>query len=168
MTHSTAAALGIALAAMPLLAGEPAPVPAQILTSKKVFLSNAGVDATSFGILSQAGDIIDPFNRIYAALKSAGRFDLVGAPSDAELVFEVRFATRYDNCKAEPDLRFWPQPPSYYESQLVVTVLDARTHFILWTLEEPLGVPRTKGNWSKSLDQAVAHLVGGLKNLAGS
>jgi hypothetical protein len=34
------AVLGIALASVPLRAAEPAPVPAQILTAKKVFISN--------------------------------------------------------------------------------------------------------------------------------
>ena len=159
------AALGIA--STPLLAAQPAPVPAQIPAAKKVFISNAGVDATSLDILRQAGDVNEPFNRFYAAMKNWGRFDLAGAPSDAELVLEVRFATRLANCKQEPDIRFWPELLSYYETEFEVTILDARTRFILWTLDEPVGIPRLKANWSKTLDKGVASLVDGVRSLAG-
>jgi len=149
------AALGIALASLPL-AAQSAPVPAQILTAKKVFISNAGVDGASRVALSAdfAGDFNAPYNRFYAAMKSWGRFDLVGAPSDADLVLEVRFSAQL-------------YPHGGFAPQLELTVLDARTHFILWTFE-PVGGPARKATWAKNFDEGVANLVDGVKTLAGS
>jgi hypothetical protein len=161
MTFSTAttlrlcgAALGIALASVPL-AAQPAPVPAQILTAKKVFISNAGIDGPS-GVtfkMEGAGDVNAPYNRFYAAMKSWGRFEIVGAPSDAELVLEVRFTSQLSG--------------EGLASQLELTILDARTHFILWTLAEPVGLAARKANWEKNFDQGMASLVDAVKSLAG-
>ena len=161
------AILGIVWASVPLLAGPPAPVPAPIPAARKVFISNAGVDPISLQILRQVGDAGDPFNQFYAAMKRWNRFDLVGAPSEADLVFEVRFATELANCKQESLIRFWPEPLPDLEAQLKVTILDAKTHFILWTVDAPVAFPRPKANWSKSLDQGVVLLVEGVKGLAG-
>jgi hypothetical protein len=149
------AALGIALTSVPL-AAQPAPVPAQILTAKKVFISNAGVDGTSWVTIKRegAGDFNAPYNRFYAAKKSWGRFDIVGAPSDAELVLEVRFTSQASGGET-------------FAPQLELTILDARTHFILWTLAEPVDLAARKANWEKNLDQGVTNLVDGVKSLAG-
>jgi len=140
------AILGVALASVPLHAAEPAPVPTQILTAKKAFISNVGVDGASWTLLDWAGDAIDePYNRLYAAMKSWGRFDLVGAPSDAELVFEVRLIG----------------------GGVELTILDARTHFTLWALAEPMKPTAKKATWNKNFDQALADLVNDMKGLAG-
>ncbi len=161
------AILGILWASVPLLAGQPAPVPAQILAAKNVFISNGGVDPISLQVLRQVGDVSDPFNLFYAAMKRWNRFDLVSAPSEADLVFEVRFVTELANCKQASDIRFWPEPLPDLEAQLEVRILDAKTHFTLWTVDAPVAFPRPKANWSKSLDQGVVLLVEGVKGLAG-
>ena len=160
------AILGIVWASVSL-AGQPAPVPRQIPAAKNVFISNAGVDPILLQILRQVGEASDPLNRFYAAMKRWNRFDLVGGPSEADLVFEVRFVTELANCKQASDIRFWPKPLPDLEAQLEVTILDAKTHFILWTVDEPLAFPRPKANWSKSLEQGVGLLVEGVKGLAG-
>ena len=125
------AALGIALAPVPPLAGQPAPVPAQILTAKKVFISNAGEDGTSLAVLER-GEANRPYNRFYAAMKSWGRFELVGAPSDAELVFEVRLTSQLSECGCGG--------APFSSPQLELTILDAKTHFKLWTLAASVNV----------------------------
>jgi hypothetical protein len=149
-------AVAIALASVPLPAAEPAPVPAQIPAAKRVFISNAGVDGASRVALKGdfAGDFNAPYNRIYTAMKSWGRFDIVGAPSDADLVLEVRFTDQ-------------PYPDGGFAPELELTILDARTHFILWTFAEPVGGAARKGTWAKELDRGVANLVDGVKSLAG-
>jgi hypothetical protein len=154
------AALGIALASVPLLAGQPAPVPAQILTAKKVFISNAGVDGASLAVFMRGGDVNEPYNRFYAAMKSWGRFDIVGAPSDAELVLEIRFTAQLANCGSG-------YPPTR-EPQFELTILDARSHFPLWVLAEPVGSAVLKANWEKNFDQGLTNLVDRVKSLAGA
>ena len=91
------AVFGIALAAVPMMADQPparAPVPAGIVAAKRVFISNAGVNAISRDLFL-FGDADRLYNQFYAAMKTWGRFDLVGAPSDAELVFAVRLTAQF-------------------------------------------------------------------------
>jgi hypothetical protein len=143
--------LSVALASLPLMAADKgpapvqAPVPAQVLTAKKVFISNAGVNGMGFAILQRAGDPDSPFNQFYAAIKSWGRLEIVGAPSDADLVIEIRFDS----------------------ALLGLTILDAKTHFILWTIAEPVEWANLAKTWRKNIAQGVTNLVGDFKRLTG-
>src|SRR5437899_9447839 len=89
-------ALTIAWVAVPNLRAQntkellPAPLPRQIFTSRKVFVSNAGDE--TLGDFSGGPD--RAYNQLYTALKSWGRYELVSTPADAELVFEISFASR--------------------------------------------------------------------------
>lgn len=65
-----------------------APVPTQILTAKTVFISNVSGD---FPV--PAGTPALTYNEFYSDMKSWGRFALVSAPADSDLVFEIRFAS---------------------------------------------------------------------------
>src|SRR5215467_6363378 len=65
----------------------PAPVPSQIYTGKKVFVSNAGGDINHL----YSGEPQRLYNQFYACLKSWGRYDLVGNPAEADLVLEISF-----------------------------------------------------------------------------
>jgi hypothetical protein len=87
----------VALAAVPLAGANPAsdpvpqvvaaPVPIQILTGKKLFVSN--------GISTATPDVPNlPYNEFYADMKAWGRYELVATPADADLVFEVALRKR--------------------------------------------------------------------------
>ena len=79
----------------PYAGGQPleaAPIPAQIITSKKIFISHGGVDSAALAACKRAGDTNEPYNRFYAAMKSWGRYALGASPGDADLVFEIRFS----------------------------------------------------------------------------
>ena len=147
------AALSVALASLPLLAADkvppaaPAPVPAQILTASKVFISNAGVTVAALDTLIKISwGVNEPYNQFYAAMKSWGRFEIVSTPAKADLVLEIRCDTFL----------------------FILTILDSKTHFILWTFAEPVGGPARKATWAKNFDEGVANLVDGVKTLAGS
>ena len=135
-----------ALAADQPKAAPPAPVPTQILTAKRVFVANTGSDE------AEAPD--RAYNNFYAAMKAWGHYELVGAPSDAELVLEVRVVP------------FWVERTILLaDFGVELTILDARTHFILWTLVEPVKPTAKKATWNQNLGQAVANLVGDVKSL---
>src|SRR6266478_3790075 len=98
--HLKAAVLGFGLA-MSLLPGplsatqqkkptHPAPIPAQILTAKKVFIANGGGDESRYEAASYSGGPDRAYNEFYAAMKTWGRYELVAAPGDADLVFDTR------------------------------------------------------------------------------
>ncbi|HEY1220454.1 MAG: hypothetical protein ABSE42_07925 [Bryobacteraceae bacterium] len=152
------AVLGVALAALPLAAAdkETAPVPAQIPAARKVFLSNAGVDGMALTILKRAGDSDQPYNQVYAAMKSWGGFEMVGAPSDADLILEVRFSVQLSDCGKLAS----------YQPLLALTILDSKTHFILWTIAEPVEGAVLAKTWEKNIGQGIANLVADLKSLA--
>ncbi|MGA2434140.1 MAG: hypothetical protein ABSG25_02530 [Bryobacteraceae bacterium] len=138
-------ALGIAFAAIPLLASKqpsptptPDPVPVRIFTAKRVFISNAGVDNESY-------------NRFYAAIKQWGKYELVSDPSDADLVFEIDFISGYIG---------------YPSGHFGLKILDSKTRFILWTFVENVDYTARISNQSKNFYRALANLVPDVMNLA--
>jgi hypothetical protein len=100
-----------------------APVPAQIVTAKTVFISNAGVDATSPVDFKRARPT-EPYNQFYVAMKRRARYEVVGTPADADLVLQLRFSAPLSSCET-------------YQPQLTLAILDTKTHFLLWTFTEP-------------------------------
>lgn len=102
----------IALLAVPIAEAQqapnapPAPIPAQIITGKKLFISNGDGDET-FNVPNVT------YNQFYASIKNWGRYELVSSPADADLVFEVRFIID-------------PVP------RIRLVILDPKTHVVLW------------------------------------
>jgi hypothetical protein len=152
----------IAMLSPVLIAQQPkdvlaAPVPPQIVSAKRVFISNAGVDGLSLATFERMGEPNKPYNQFYAAMKNWGHYELVSAPSDADLVFEIRFGAPL----------MGSDKLNTYAPQYVVTILDTKTHFTLWTLGEPVQGAFRKTTMLKNLDQAVDKVMGDLKRLAG-
>jgi hypothetical protein len=152
---------GIAVDAAPQDAGKPAmvnaPVPAALQTAKRVFLGYAGVDGMSISSFRRAGDINQPYTWFYAAMKNWGRYELVGSPTDADLVFEISFAAPLVG--ADKLATFAPY--------LRLEILDAKTHFVLWTIVAPVEGAYRKETWEKNFHAGVTSLVSDLRNVAG-
>lgn len=154
----------IAILAVPVLSGQQpgqmvaAPVPAQIIAGKNAFVSNAGMDAFVFDTLKRAAEPDRPYNQLYISMKSWGRYNLVAAPSDADLIFEIQFTAPLLNCGNLPT----------YAPQLGLRIVDAKTHFTLWTLVEPVEGAFRKSTWDKNFDQAMNNLMEDLKKLTGT
>jgi len=131
----------------------PAPPPAQFRTAKRVFVGNRGADAPWVGRPNgQAGGPFSggpdrPYNQFYAALKAWGRYELVGTPGDADLVFEIQFGIG----------------PVYPEFRLVVR--DPKTHSALWAVTEHLPAAARQESRDKNFDQAIARLVSDIQAL---
>jgi hypothetical protein len=70
---------------------EQAPLPTQIVAAKKVFIANGGGDDPGMPdpLFNGGGD--RPYNQFYAAIKSSGRYELVGSPAEADLLLDIRF-----------------------------------------------------------------------------
>jgi hypothetical protein len=134
-----------------------APVPAQITAAKKVFIANAGLDNYSLDLFKRAGEPEGAYNRVYAAVKDWGRYDLVASPAEADLILEVRFIVQLENCSANVSRHF---------AQLQLSVLDSKTHFLLWTIGEPVEGAFRKATFQKNVGQGVANLVDHMKKLA--
>ena len=148
------AAFAVVLLSVPTLKGQQsaetptAPVPAQIFTGKKVFVANAGTYSLAAADFKKDGEPDRPYNRLYAAMKSWGRYELVTAPTDADLVFEIRFS----------DMRGGT-------SELNLAILDAKTHFRLWTFTELVQPTSFKGSRDKQFGLGMANLMDDVKKL---
>ncbi|SRR6266851_7484199 len=128
--------------------GEAAPVPAQILAGKRVFISNGGVDVAYYSAFKDAAGADQPYNQFYAAMKNWGRYELVADPSSADLVFDIRITTLPDQT---PECR--------------LAILDVKTHFKLWTIAEPVKNANLRKTYDKNLSTALSALIGDLTKL---
>jgi hypothetical protein len=164
--------LGIALTAVAMAAGlalapagraqqtksgpvPAAPIPEQLATATSVFIANAGVDSISWAAFQRAGDPYQAYNLFYGAVKKWGRYQLVTAPAHADLIFEVRFTAPLSDCGRTVS----------YSPQMQLTILDAKTHFILWAIAEPVEGAFLKSTWDRNVNEGVTNIVGDLQRL---
>jgi hypothetical protein len=129
-----------------------APVPAQILSAKKVFIANGG------SAVESADDTISPnlpYDELYAGMRSWGRYELLSAPADADLVLEIRFVTVTANAGKTV----------FVKRQLELLLIDPKTHITLWTIDEQFDAAILDGNKRKDLDTGIAALLSDLKRL---
>ena len=138
-----------------------APVPPQIATAKHVFISNGGQDTGRLDDYSGHQDRC--YNQFYAALKGWGRYQLADGPGDADLVMEIRFANPPTSVNVVKGDAMFP----FDDPRFTLTIFDAKTHFVLWSLTEHAAPARLKSNRDKNFDQGLANLVDDLKQLAG-
>lgn len=103
-----------------------APIPAQILNGKTAFISYAGVGVSSLSayIESHTGSANGLYNEFYADMKSWGKYRLVDAPADADLVFEIKL--------------LWENPRLIGDPELQLRMLDPKTHVVLWQFMQPV------------------------------
>jgi hypothetical protein len=155
---------------LPLLYAEPTtpprgPVPAPITSAQKIFIANGGMDAFSLQAFEELGlNGTYAYDSLYAAVKSWGNYQLVPSPADADLVLTIRFTAplvgegggwNFERIFANTKWQF----------QTELTLYDAKTHFQLWTLTQPVRPANLKGTWRKNIADADAALAGDLKSL---
>jgi hypothetical protein len=160
----------IVFASIPLLSADkpkdavpPAPIPSLIAAARKVFISNApgSNQPASFGGPDRT------YNEFYAAMKGWGHYELVSAPSDADLVLEISFnsslsvgGTNTSGCI------------STHDAELRLVILDARMRVPLWWFSEGVNpklsfAHRPERAVESALSQSNATLVDDLKKLVG-
>jgi hypothetical protein len=122
-------------------------VPPQIASATKVFLSNA--------MDMNYQDAARTYNSLYAGLKSWGRYEVVSAPGDADLIFEMRV---FGGACGETT-------PSGACTLITLNVhiVDRATRTILWSINEPWGgAGLTESGREKaskaSIEQVIADL----------
>lgn len=141
----------------------PAPIPSLILTAKKVFIANGGGDESLFDSPQYSGGPDRLYNEFYAAMKSWGRYELVGAPEEADLVFEIRLTVLLPE-RSEP---LGGNNNPAYDSQLHLAIRDLPTHETLWGLTEHAQTAILQGNRDKNFEQALAGILSELRRIAG-
>jgi hypothetical protein len=147
------AALAIALPAAPALlaqhAAQPvlsqAPVPAQIKTARKLFISNAGGEPSSGNADPDRG-----YNELYGAIQGMGNYELVAGPAEADLVLELSVVLS----------------PAQRDSRIRWVVLDPKTRVTLWALTEYVRDTYLPETHRKNFDLAMTEIMNDYKKLA--
>ena len=139
------------LLALPIVEAQPAspaPSPVQIVTSKRAFISNgeSTVDKAPANLA---------YNEFYADMKSWGKYELMSAPGDSDLVFEIRLVAAGPPFFGNQD----------HALRLSLLILDPKTHAVLWAISEPMRGAGWESNARKNFDQAMAALIGEVKKL---
>lgn len=132
-----------------------APIPPQITSAKKVFISNAGSD-----LRFQQFSPTRAYDQLYAAIREWGHFEVVSSPADADLVFQISLATSFD----EYGQKYEAVP------QLHLAIVDPKTHILLWAVAEPLEAGKfyiVGGHQDAKFDKAMDRLVKDVKELVG-
>jgi hypothetical protein len=128
-----------------------APIPTQILTAKKIFISNGGEEPYS----NAKGRAYDQF---YAAMKKFGRYEIVGSPSESDVVFEIR-ATVHSQVSSGNTVLI---------TYLNLAILDPKTRIALWTKTEDLccGFNLKTTNGLDSLNKGMKKIMRDVEDLA--
>ena len=140
-----------------------APVPQQILVAKKVFIANAGGDERWYEDPIFNGGTARAYDEFYAAVKNAGRYEIVGSPSDAELIFEIGLTApmvsgvgaRTDSLEVKP-----------YDPQFRLAIRDPKTNVLLWAFTEHVQWAILQGNRDKNFDRTMAKIMSDLQSLS--
>jgi hypothetical protein len=133
----------------------PAPIPAQVSTAKKVFIANGGGDEPGIDEPIFSGGVDRSYNEFYAAMKSCGRYELVGSPAEADLLFEISFAVKTSTTKVFKGDTIG----SSLDPQFRLEIRDPKTNALLWAFTEHVQWAILPGNRNRNFDQASARIV---------
>lgn len=119
-----------------------APIPAKVLSAKKLFLLNAAVDTLAY-------------DSVYAAVKDWQRFEIVDSASAADLLMVVTTVT-------------WGRPVRVngrhvLDEQIILTIQDANSRDTLWSAAERRRFALREKNQDKETIDAAERLVASLK-----
>jgi hypothetical protein len=126
-----------------------APVPAQIVSAKKVFIANAAGDHDP-RISKYFGGPDGIYNQFYADIKTGGKFEAVSAPADADIVVQVTLGT-------------FPLIAGYAGFRL--SIFDPKTNVLLWTASEPVDPAFLAKTARKNIAESLQRLANDLQFL---
>jgi hypothetical protein len=135
------------------------PVPAAIRSAKAVFLANGGADG---GLFPEpfSGDPNRGYFSLYSQLKAMGKYDLVADPSQADLVMEIGLVAPTGPHNDAKQLGTADPLPFFR-----LAIYDAKSHFMLWTITEPIYIAYRQKTHDKNFDDALANVMADLKAL---
>lgn len=170
MTRFPRAASWVSLAILflqvPFLAAQqvkPAPIPAQISSAKKVFIANSGGDERAFEGPLFSGGPDRAYNQFYAALKSWGRFELVPAPADADLLLEIGLTYSQVERTVTGGSSIGGVP---YDPRFRLEIRDPKSNALLWGITQHEQWAILQGNLDKNFDRTLARLVAQVERVA--
>jgi hypothetical protein len=136
-------------------------VPPAIRSANKLFISNAGANSGLFP-KPFSGTADRAYTQFFSAFKAASHYELVADPSDADLVLELQLIAPAGPANADKQKGASDPLPEFR-----LTIYDRRSHYILWTLAESIGVANFQKTHDRNFDQALTQLLDDFQQLAG-
>jgi hypothetical protein len=130
-----------------------APVPPLLLNAKKIFIANAGADSGLFPH-PFSGDPDRAYNEFYADVESWGRYQVVAAPGQADLVFELQLTAPNGPTNANKQNGASDPLPMFR-----LVIYDRPTHYVLWALTESIAPAALQKTHDHNFDEALSTLV---------
>ncbi len=151
---------GVAEAKEKVAATVVAPIPTQILAAKKVFIANGGGDVSHTEEVFYSGGSDRTYNEFYAGMKSWGRYELVGAPADADLIFEIQltvFQLQRNRILEDDSLAL--------DSQLRIVIRDPKSGQTLWGLTSHVQEAVLLSNRDKNYEVAMGAILAEVRRI---
>jgi hypothetical protein len=136
-----------------------APVPTELLSAKKIFVSNAGADSGLFPH-PFSGDANRGYSELFAALRGLGQFELVSTPTEADLVLELRLLAPYGPTNANKTNGTADPLPMFR-----LVVYDRPSHYVLWTFTDSIEIAYKQQTHDHNFDESISNLVAEFKAL---
>ena len=132
-----------------------APIPDFILNAHKVFVTNGGGNPLAF-------------DEFYSQLKTWGRYQLVGAPSEAQVILEVKYFVVDEGTRISSATNTYTGKTQVYsremiDPQLQLNIYDAKTKDLLWSVTDHKRLARLERNREKESINSADRLAAGLK-----
>jgi hypothetical protein len=132
-----------------------APIPNFIVKAQKVFVTNGGGNPLAF-------------DEFYSQVKTWGRYQLVGSPSEAQVIIELKYFV------VDQGPHVWSSTNTYTgqtqvhstemtDPQLQVNIYDAKTKDLLWSVTDHRRLARLEKNREKESANSADRLAAGLK-----
>ena len=133
----------------------PAPLPAVVSNAKKAFLTNGGGSTLAF-------------DEFYSQMKQWGRFDLVGNPSDADIIIDLRYTVEDRGPHIWSATNTYTGQTSVYsrelvDPQLILSIYDGGTKNLVWSVTDHRRLARLEKNREKETVNSADRLVEGLR-----
>jgi hypothetical protein len=141
-----------------------APLPAQIVAAKKVFIAYAGGDTD---IAGYSGDADRTYNQFYAAIKSWGQYEIVPAPASADLVFEIGFIHPFSSVHVDDEGKIFAARGPSDDPQFKLAIRDPKSNVLLWTLSRHIPIALLTSNQNKNFDLIMNYFLDDIKKLVG-
>ena len=151
-----AAKLPNTLAAAQAVTQPAPPPPAQIASAHTVFLTK-GTDDPNFPI-----DSTQSYNDLYAALKAWGHYQLVSAPDQADLVFQLRGVAPIAGVAGTDGT-----VSSYTSPAFQLFIRDPKSNVKLWTITSPVTLAGRNQTFARWVSISETNLVSRIKVLGG-
>ena len=132
-----------------------APLPAVVVNSKRVFLTNGGGSNLAY----------DSF---YSEMKRWGRYEIVGSPEEADLIIELAYRVERGGTRVWSSTNTYDGTTQVHSAQIVdplltLTIFDAKTKNSLWSEVDHRRLARREKNREKEIINSADRLVDDLK-----